>query len=750
MGRAAVGRGGALIARIPDREPAVADALSIASILTSAFLLFAVQPLIARQLLPSYGGSAAVWNTAQVVFQALLLAGYAYAHALGRLNARRQAVVHAAVVAAAALALPPALRLGASPPAGAWPVPFVVLAVVAAVAPAFFALSANSTLTQAWQAARRPGADAYRLYAASNLGSLVALAAYPLVVEPHLGVAAQRWWWSAGFGLYAVWTALGAARLWRGMEGRSEGAGAGAAPSVRGAGTAAGRDDVVDGADHIVGVVDFVDVEADAGLAVVVPASPPTSTLPAPTLRRRLRWAALAGVPVSLSLSTTLALTTEIAATPLFWTVPLAIYLVTYVLAFGWRERIPRRWAAVGARLCVGLALLGAVADLPFIVPLSLATLFAGALLCHLDLAGDRPDPAHLSSFYLWLAIGGLVGGALNSLLAPVVFDGVAEYPITLAAVAWIAAGPFGGRRRWSAVVFAVAATALTALQLAGVGDEGATVRQARSFFGVVRVAEIAGERVLLHGATQHGSQRLDAVGRRTPTRYYHPAGPLGGPVARLGEGARIGVIGLGTGALAALTRPGQHMTFYEIDPLIEDVARHQFTYLGDAPGRIDVGIGDGRLLLMAEPRASFDLIVVDAFSGDVVPVHLLTAEALDGYRAMLRPGGVVVLHLSSRWLDLDRVLAGYANHRPAVSLASAHWRPDAAATAEGASRTLAVALADDRAAIDALAAGAPGLWRAFGRGGSALDDSDGDGWGLGTKAQWWTDDRSDLLGAMK
>ncbi len=672
-------------------SPPPAEALAAAAMFCSAFLLFAVQPLVARQLLPGYGGSAAVWNTAQVVFQALLLAGYAYAHACARLAPKRQVALQAAVVAAAALMLPPALRLGAHPPAGAWPVPWVVLAVAAAVALPFFALAANSTLVQAWQVVRRPGVDAYRLYAASNLGSLAALACYPLLVEPRLGLAAQRGLWSAGFAVFAALTAAGMARLWTA-----------AGPGLAGANVAAS------------------------------PAAAPAAD--APTLRRRLGWAVRAGVPVGLSLSTSLALSTEIAATPLFWTVPLAVYLVTYILAFGWPERIPRRAAAWSARLCVGVSLLGAVTDLPFLAPLSLATLFAGALLCHLDLARDRPAPERLSSFYLWLAIGGLAGGALNSLVAPVVLDRVTEYPLTLAVVAVLAL-PSRGRRSAAGMAFAAAACALAVWSALGAGEGGATVRTARSFFGVVRVADLPGERVLIHGATQHGSQRLADAGRRIPTRYFHPAGPLGSPVAALAPGARVGVIGLGTGALAALTKPGTRLTFYEIDPLIEDVARRQFSYLADAPGDIEVKIGDGRLLLAAEPEASFDVIVVDAFSGDVVPVHLLTAEAIDAFRARLAPGGLLVLHVSSRWLALDRVLAGYGAHRPGVSLAVADWQPDSAARAEGASRTLAVAVADDAAVIDALEAVRPGLWRPLA--------ADG-------RAQWWTDDRSDLLGVMK
>lgn len=703
---------------VPPPAAPPAEGLAAAAMFTSAFLLFAVQPLVARQLLPGYGGSAAVWNTAQVVFQALLLLGYAYAHAAGRLAPRRQVAVHAAVVAAAALMLPPALRLGARPPAGAWPVPWVVLAVGAAVALPFFALAANSTLVQAWQVARRPGVDAYRLYAASNLGSLAALACYPLLVEPRLGLAAQRALWSVGFAAFALLTALGMVRVWRAAAADGRGGGAGGDGSVdsvgEGAAAAGARD---------------ADAVRAAGASAADGASPA-----APTRLRRLGWAVLAGVPVGLSLSTSLALSTEIAATPLFWTVPLAVYLLTYILAFGWPDRIPRGWAAASARFCVAVSLLGAVTDLPFIAPLSLATLFAGALLCHLDLANDRPAPAHLSSFYLWLAIGGLAGGALNSLVAPVVLDRVTEYPLTLAVVAALAL-PRAGRRGRAGIAFALAAAALAIWSALGAGESGTTVRTARSFFGVVRVADLPGERVLIHGATQHGSQRTSDHGRRIPTRYFHPAGPLGAPLAALGDGARIGVIGLGTGALAALTKPGQHLTFYEIDPLIEDVARAQFSYLADAAGTVDVRIGDGRLLLAAEPDARFDLVVVDAFSGDVVPVHLLTAEAIDAFRAKLAPGGLLVLHVSSRWLALDRVLAGYAARRPDAKLAAADWDPDSVARAEGASRTLAVAVANDAATLDRLTDAGGGLWR-------PLD--------AGARAQWWTDDRSDLLGVMK
>jgi hypothetical protein len=572
-----------------------------------AALLFLIEPMATKALLPRLGGSAAVWSVSLVFFQVVLLAGYAYAHLLSRL--RRGALVHAVVVALAALALP---WRGLAPPA--WPLapPLFVLAALASwVGAPFFTLAATGPLLQRWL----PG-EPYRLYAVGNAGSLLALLLYPLVVERYLSLGAQALVWSSAFLLLVALTWACAAR-------------ARAHP-----------------------------VEA----AVAVP------------WRRRLSWLALAAIPSAAMLATTQALTTDVASVPLLWIAPLVVYLGTFIVAFG-MARPPVRWAAMAVAGLVpsvtACQWLIAQPDPHVALPLYLFTLGAIALLCHGRLVQLRPATGGPTEFYLFVAGGGALGAVFCGLVAPLLFRSVVEYPIVLvlACLAIPAARgvPIG-------LAPALAAVLLAALAAPGAGHRLFT---ARSFFGVLRVEDAAGPvfkpstgphagremrlplHELFHGTTLHGAQVARPAEARLPTSYYHPSGPIG----RVFEGLphrEVGVVGLGVGSLAAYAHPGERFTFFEIDPAVVRIARDPrlFTYLADARGTIDVVVADGRVALGALPDGRLDLLVIDAFGSDAVPVHLLTIEALALDLRKVSPAGLVAFHVSSRFFDLAPVLA--------------------------------------------------------------------------------------------
>ena len=715
--------------------------LHIASIFVSAFLLFLVQPMIAKALLPGFGGSPAVWGTCLVVFQGLLLAGYACADRVRRLPARTQAAVQVAIVLAPLALLPPALRTGPPPPS-AWPVPALVLALAGSVAAPFFALSTNSTITQSWYA-RTVGREPYFLYAASNLGSLLALAAYPFVLEPRFGLTAQRLAFSAGYaGFVALTLVLAAASLRR----RAAPGGEYAIPANDAA---------------------VAEAAADGG----APA--------ASRARQRARWAWLAAIPTGLLVSTSLHVSTDIAAVPLLWVLPLAAYLLSFVLAF-----LPRRGGGIGlfprarlvfvARLLVAasLASLHASADVPYLLLLALAllTLFAGAWLCHGEVAALRPGAARLGEFYLWVSAGGLAGGAFGNLVAPMLFDAVVEYPLFLVAVATVTIDPrrFLERRLLPAagvcglaVLAPAVASALGAAEgteaigllplvllplalaararperfvLAAVAvalsvgfDVGGGLRRlesGRSFFGVVRVLEEEDVRMMLHGTTLHGFEF-----RKTPypLGYYYPDAPITQTVKAVPDGGRIGVIGLGTGAVAKLARAGQRVDFYEIDPIVEPMARTWFTYLSFSPARVRTVLGDARLTVARVEDGTYDLIVMDAFTSDAIPVHLITEEALALYASKLKAGGRLLVHVSNRYLDVVPVVRGGAA-RLGLHGVRIEWHPTDEQADWGASASSVVVLAADPAALSPLA--------------------EREGWvPLGAKpAVRWTDERSSLL----
>jgi hypothetical protein len=620
------------------------------TIFLGAGLMFLVQLLFARMVLPLLGGAPAVWNTAMVFYQAVLLAGYGYAHLLAsRFTPRRQVAVHAAVLLLAWLALPIAVRADAGPPAHEHPVPWLLGVLAMSVGLPFFAVSATSPLLQRWFAGsgHPAAADPYFLYAASNAGSLAGLLGYPLLVEPWLPTARQAGAWAGGFTVLALlMTLCGVLAAWRGKETR------------------------------------------------VVEKREPIPTA------RRLRWVLLAFVPSSLLLSVTTYVSSEIAAVPMLWVLPLALYLATFMIVFARRPLVPpaaaRRFLAP---LLVAVALvlaLQATTPLLLLAGLHLVAFFIVVLVCHVDLAADRPPAAGLTEFYFWMSLGGVLGGAFNALLAPQVFDRLAEYPAMLVAVAALALPSRPLRRRDAIAVllpgalaaalpggighagaFGLAAVACfllsgngrsMAIGLAGfflatavIDDRGTRViRQQRSFFGVHRVEDDGRFRRLFHGRTVHGVQDRKHPGM--PLGYYHPEGPLGRIIGAR-EHRRLSVVGLGAGAVAAYGRAGQTLDFYEIDPVVAEIARDPacFSYLSDSAASIRVILGDARLKLAEAAGEKYDLLVLDAYGSDSVPVHLLTREALQVYAARTAAGGWIAAHVSNLHLDLMPVLADLA-----------------------------------------------------------------------------------------
>lgn len=645
--------------QIPAKPPA--PLLFAVAVFVSASLVFIVQPMIARMILPKLGGSSAVWNTSLAFFQAALLLGYAYAHWLQRLaSLHRQMIVHLCVLAAAALVLPLRISGLLGDPSVDAPALWLLAVLALSVGAPFAALSATAPLIQAWFArthGRGPeGRDPYVLYAASNLGSLLALLAYPVAVEPFTRLGFQSGGWSLGYVAFAVLLAGLVALSWRAR---------------------------------------------DQGVAVMEAAPPvPWS--------RRMVWMLLAAAPSSLLLGVTQHISADVASTPFLWVIPLALYLVTFILAFRARPLLPRGGVLMAQVVLIPAALIliaVPAAPLALGLPIHLLAFFVTAQICAFALADRRPPPSQLTQFYLWMSVGGVVGGAFNAFVAPLIFSGVWEYPIVLVlavlarpsgpgrisiletgwlvgalACAAVLLGPFHLTEEVRmALLFTPAICALllrsrpaalaAALAALGVATYIPTLasgyaEQHRSFFGVVKIQEarakqLGAVRMMVHGSTLHGTQSLYAATRCQPTTYYAPATPIG-QVFRQEQARRpsltIGAVGLGAGTVAAYVRPTDTLRFFEIDPLVVklafDPARFSFVH-GCAKGPIDLTLGDARLSLEKLPSASFDLLLIDAFSSDSVPTHLMTVQAMKTYLRLLKPGGIVILHLSNRNLEL-------------------------------------------------------------------------------------------------
>jgi hypothetical protein len=681
------------------------------TLFAGATLLFAMQPMVGKMILPLLGGTPAVWSTCLVFFQAALLGGYAYAHVISaRLRLSRQVPVHLIVLALPFLVLPLAVNPGLLRGGEVNPVLDVLTLLSVSVGLPFLAVSATAPLLQQWftRTGHPAARDPYFLYAASNLGSMLALLGYPTLVEPHLHLQGASWLtqtrlWTAGYVGLVLLVALCALTLrWK-----------------------------------------------PAGATTV---EPPEER---PAWPRRLYWIALAFVPSSLLLGVTTYITTDLAAVPLLWVLPLAIYLLTFILAFGrWPRRLHRVVVAATPPMVL-LVIFLMVSSLPERIWITVlwhfGLLFVVALAAHGELAQDRPAPRHLTEFYLLMSIGGVLGGLFNALLAPLVFRSLIEYPLMmiLACVLLLAPrtpalGLGAGAGRALGLVAIVAALALVlysesikvrtdfafvarvlelsrdwvgtwldpveraankfmiygpplvlagflgrrplhlglalgaVLLISGYVDarNNDQIRQSRSFFGVVRISrdhDATGYTELRHGTTLHGRQSLESARRAQPLSYYQPKGPVGQLFEELDRRPAplsIAVVGLGTGTLAAYARPGDRVTFYEIDRLVRDVAFNPryFTYAADARDRavsVRLELGDARIRLETvkreRPQERYDVILVDAFSSDAIPVHLITREAFRLYFDMLAPRGILALHISNRYLRLEPVVANLA-----------------------------------------------------------------------------------------
>ena len=705
----------------------------------SAALLFAVQPMFGRMVLPLLGGSPSVWNTVMVFYQVILMVGYAYAHALARRGARAWAL-HFALLVLGLTVLPLGLRPDQIPPAGGNPVLWLLWTMMSTVALPFLLLSTTGPLLQRWFAhtGHTQARDPYFLYAASNVGSMLGLLAYPFLLEPRWALHAQARGWAAGYVLLLllIATCAWAARHVPGGEGPAGGE-PGAVPD----------------------------------------------TAPPITWRRRLRWLALAFAPSSLMLGVTTHLTMDLVSMPLLWIVPLAVYLLTFILAFAGREVVP---AGVLARLRT-YAVLGVLIVLVshasepvwFVASLHLVALFALGLTGHRALAHDRPAVSHLTEFYLCVAAGGAMGGAFNALVAPRIFTSVAEYPLVLVLAcllvpAWptraasltrakeaadpVQASPWrreilrdllaalaaaaivlamvlvpramGHEWRRVELVLLVAALCFPLFALRrrslrfglAVGvlllvpqfadeSERTTLHAERSFFGIHRVLALRTAdglmHRLVHGTTLHGVQWFEPARCDEPLSYYHRGGPAGQVFAEFGRApraTRIGVVGLGTGALAAYAEPGQRWTYFEIDPAVVRIASNTdwFCFLAHAAVKPRIVLGDARLSLAAD-TTRYDLLVLDAYSSDAIPVHLLTREALRQYFERLTPHGVLALHLSNRHFDLEPVVARLARDAGFADRLRVDGRPSAEDQARGyesSSWAVIARRADDLAAV--------------------------------------------------
>jgi hypothetical protein len=663
------------------------------SVFLSAALLFLVEPMVAKMLLPLLGGSPAVWNTCLVFFQAVLLAGYSYAHAATKwFRWRVLLTIQCGLILlpAAIGVLPLHLPHGWMPPAQANPIPWILSALAVSVGIPFFALSSCTPVMQRWFAASgHPHAkDPYFLYAASNAGSLIGLLAYPLLLEPTLRIGAQSRMWSFGYALLAASTLACALLCWN--------------RPAQAASTEA------------------EDAEQK----------------PAISTTTRLRWIALAFVPSSLMLGVTTAITTDVPAIPLFWMIPLALYLLSFVLVFARRQIVSP--AIFDQRLPI-LILCGLVpgmlqSRLPLVGLLILYSilLFSVAMVCHGELAATRPPALRLTEFYLLISVGGVLGGIFNSIIAPIAFHSVVEFPIALICAALLRRSTHQNPRDASEEIrarrldwllplalgicmtaafviprvatiklpvpayflifgvamaccllfaqrrplrFGLGTAAAFLASLFYVGPYGHILALDRSFFGVYRVADDPTGRFrdLLHGATLHGMQSLDPAKSRTPLAYYTVGGPAGQIARALQDGSSPddwAIIGLGAGAMACLPQPGQGLTYFEIDPLVMRIAEdpRYFTFLRDCAPQAKIVLGDARLKLAEARDGQYRLIALDAFSGDSIPMHLMTREALQLYLRKLAPGGMIAFHITNQHLDLAPVLANLAQDANLVS----------------------------------------------------------------------------------
>jgi hypothetical protein len=595
--------------------------LHVGTVFSSALLLFLVQPMMGKLLLPWFGGSAGVWTTAMLFFQAMLLLGYVYAWLLARLPSKAQIAIHVMFLAASCLAMP--LAPWRNAPAPGDPPTAIAILLLSTIGLPFFLLASTSPLIQAWREQRKHDERVYRLFALSNLASLAALLLYPFAIEPRSTVRRQLFLWSMGYACFVLLSAMAT-------------------------------------------------ITSRGGAVAVVPHV---------SFTQRLQWIALAACPSVLWLAMANTLSQSVAPVPLLWVLPLSLYLLSLAMAFEghhwytpamFRIALPAAWLVMGYGLywqnpAIGLKL--------HIAAFSLA-LFVCCLFCHVELARRKPKSAELTSFYLWVASGGVLGGVFVALAAPYLFDRFLELPIGVAGCVILAMRLLYHLSPSHVARLAVVSSAAMLLASQVNDWQEHTYLRRRNFYGSLQVSDIGSgdraSRVLSSGVVRHGSQfaRPD-LGRR-PTAYYGSGSGVARAIRSLQDRPiRAALIGLGAGTLAAYARPGDVYRFYELNPQVIEIARSQFRYLDESAGQIEVVRGDGRLALAAEHSDPYDLVVLDAFSGDSIPTHLLTREAFALYFAHLRPEGIVAVHITSRYVNLEGVVRGAAAPRSAVVIQS-------------------------------------------------------------------------------
>ncbi|WP_273417802.1 spermidine synthase [Hyphomonas adhaerens] len=689
----------------------------IATIFLSAGLVFLVQPMFAKMATPLLGGAPAVWNVSLVCFQAALLAGYAYAHLLARAqNVKLQIGVHALFLLLASFCLPLSISGFLGTPDTTRPTLWLIGTFAISIAPPFAVISATAPLVQSWYArsGRPDAADPYHLYAASNAGSLIGLAAYPLLMEPFTRLGAQTEIWSLGYLVLAV-LLIGCGLM-----------------------------------------------TADTGAQVASPQPEAATSHPAASQsvwKERITWLTLSAGPSALLVGVTSHISTDVASAPFLWAPPLMVYIGTFIIVFSTRPAIAHKTAltympfavAMAAMMIIGTGI--AEFDLLTSLVTHILALFFVALALHGELANRRPDARRLTEFYLLMSLGGVLGSAFSSLLAPVIFDGVYEYPLLLCVALLLIPSSDTWRRAWQrdrvplagiaaiailtiavsatdivlpqVVIFAGAAICLlaaiflrarrlvpaaataAAFILAGASHANHVVAGERGFFGMVRAIDINGEnlRIMAHGTTNHGSQRLhETGGHPTPLTYYHAEAPIGQVFTALApELDTVGVVGLGVGSVACYRQPGQTYSFFEIDPVVVHMAKDPslFTFLSDCAPDERIVLGDARITLGDEPAGEFDLLLLDAFSSDAIPAHLLTREAMALYLSRLSDDGIILFHISNRHMNLAPVVARTGASEGAAMLQQFFVsNPDDPAQ-EGASSSLVVMLARTPEALD-------------------------------------------------
>jgi SAM-dependent methyltransferase len=645
-----------LASELPASQPTAEAGLASRSapfaltIFVSAFLLFQVQPLIAKQILPWFGGSAAVWTTCMLFFQIALLLGYTYAHWItGSLHPRRQMMVHIGLLCLSLLSIPIIPGVSWKPAGTDDPLLRILGLLAATIGLPYFLLSSTSPLLQAWMARAGTGAIPYRFFALSNLGSMLALLSYPIAVEPNLTNKEQAWTWSGCYLLFGMLCAFTAFR----------------ASNATAIAHNAPHDDSIDGE--------------------------------VPNWRRYLIWIALAASASALLLSITNHLTENVASIPFLWILPLALYLLSFILCFEgsiWYQRVvflPLFAVSIGA-LAWGIG--HGFGDYGFRIQIAIyaACLFVCCMVCHGELARTKPAARYLTGFYLMVSLGGAAGGLFVAFLAPHIFNAFYEFPIAIAGATLAVLAVYfrdepipvalRSPRQWVWLASFFLIVYLGRYLYEGERDSADNpVYLGRNFYGALRVndqkktADLEAIRSLTHGTINHGDQFLDPVRRREPTTYYGPQSGIGLAIGELQQYGpmKVGVVGLGTGTIAAYSRPFDTYRYYEINPMVLQIAHKYFYYLSDSKATVDVVLGDARLSLEREPPQGFDVLAVDAFSSDSIPVHLLTNEAFKLYWRHMKPDGILCIHISNRYLDLGPVVDQEAKalNKPAILIAS-------------------------------------------------------------------------------